>query len=404
MILDSLAVYQIIRKLTTPFVQMPAYRIGFIDDMGNFKKPYNDLTSNEKQLVTLLDVFVINVKRLLGKLPGGKTRLASFAAALYLLKVTPKVNESNYNDYLFTLEEDFEIAYASVELMQEDVPANATGAAVAGMDPTTLGVPVKAQKKYIRQNNRSVNFLLGMTRRKPPVKIGEDTTLEYHTELNPKIWDEHLNLRPEVHGKLLQIAEAWRLFAKIPLNKVMDIILTGGNANYNYTPLSDLDVHLVIDRNNFSVDREMVDEYLQDKKMLWSLTHSDIKIYGFPVELYAQDINEMPHSGQGVYSVLKNEWIQLPENYHLDFSNDTMLQDKVDFYKTMIDKLITDRADKATFDKLKDKIKNMRGAAIAKGGEFSFENLVFKDLRNQGYLDKMSEYERSMMDGALSLK
>lgn len=404
MILDTVAVIQFVRKLVTPFNQMPAYHLNLIDDNGNFLKSTVDMSAAEKETLTPLDILVINLKKLLGKLPGGKTRLASFAAALYLLKVTPKVNESNLYDYLFTLEEDFDVALASIELMQEDVPANATGPGVAGMDPTTLGVPVKAQKKYIKKNNRSVNFLLGMTRRKPPVNIGEDTTLEYHTKLNPAIWDEHLNLKPEVHGKLLQIAEAWRIFAKIPLNKVMDIILTGGNANYNYTPLSDLDVHLVIDRNNFSVDREMVDEYLQDKKMLWSLTHSDIKIYGYPVELYAQDINEIPHVGQGVYSILNNEWIQLPENYNLDFANDTMLQDKVDFYKSMIDKLIADRADKATFEKLKDKIKTMRGAAIAKGGEFSFENLVFKDLRNQGYLDKMSEYERSMMDGALSLK
>ena len=43
---------------------------------------------------------------------------------------------------------------------------------------------------------------------------------------------------------------------------------------------------------------------------------------------------------------------------------------------------------------IKSKIRNMRGAAIAKGGEFSFENLVFKELRNRGYLDKMSNYLR----------
>ena len=45
----------------------------------------------------------------------------------------------------------------------------------------------------------------------------------------------------------------------------------------------------------------------------------------------------------------------------------------------------------------------MRAASIAKGGEFSFENLVFKELRNRGYLDKMNRYEQSLKDKALSL-
>jgi hypothetical protein len=55
------------------------------------------------------------------------------------------------------------------------------------------------------------------------------------------------------------------------------------------------------------------------------------------------------------------------------------------------------------FENLKNKLKNMRGAAIQKGGEFSMENLAFKELRNRGYLDKMSKYEKSLQDKSLSL-
>jgi hypothetical protein len=46
----------------------------------------------------------------------------------------------------------------------------------------------------------------------------------------------------------------------------------------------------------------------------------------------------------------------------------------------------------------------MRNAAISKGGEFSFENLVYKELRNQGYLDKLSVYAKTRQDKKLSLK
>jgi hypothetical protein len=258
---------------------------------------------------------------------------------------------------------------------------------------------VKLNAKQIPKINKITKALKKFSRFK------EDTTLEYHDTLNPKIWDG-AQLKSEVRGKLLQIAEAWREFAKIHPDTVVNIILTGGNANYNYTPQSDLDLHLIINRGEFNgsmIDRTFVDEYLQDKKILWTLTHGDINIYGYPVELYAQDINDQPHSGQGVYSVSGNYWMQEPEYLNLDFESDPNLQDKVDFYKDMIDKLIDQQADSDAIDTLKDRIKTMRGDSIAQGGEFAFGNLVFKELRNSGYLDKLSDYDKTRKDKALSL-
>jgi hypothetical protein len=46
----------------------------------------------------------------------------------------------------------------------------------------------------------------------------------------------------------------------------------------------------------------------------------------------------------------------------------------------------------------------MRAASISKNGEFGQDNLIFKELRNRGYLDKMSKYETSIKDQELSLK
>jgi hypothetical protein len=56
------------------------------------------------------------------------------------------------------------------------------------------------------------------------------------------------------------------------------------------------------------------------------------------------------------------------------------------------------------FADLKKKLSDMRSSGIAKGGEFGFENLVFKELRNRGYLDKMNKYEKTAKDQQLSLK
>ena len=69
----------------------------------------------------------------------------------------------------------------------------------------------------------------------------------------------------------------------------------------------------------------------------------------------------------------------------------------------MIDHLIANSSDDDSIDAVKKKIKNMRGDSIGKDGEFAFGNLVFKDLRNAGYLDKMDDYEKSRRDKALSL-
>jgi len=231
--------------------------------------------------------------------------------------------------------------------------------------------------------------------------LTESISLEYHDVLNPKLWDE-LKLKPEVRAKLLQFAETWRQYADIPARLIQDIVMTGGNANYNYTKNSDIDVHLIVDRNAIGFDRSIVDELLQAKKTLWSMTH-DVKIYGYLLEPYAQDPSETYPSNQGVYSLKHDKWIQMPSNLHLDFSNDPHLEKKVNHYKNMIDHMINSKADTESFEKLKDKIRSMRGAAIQKAGEFSFENLVFKELRNAGYLDRITDYIKSNQDAQLSL-
>ena len=114
-----------------------------------------------------------------------------------------------------------------------------------------------------------------------------ELTLQYHDELNPKIWDD-TKLKPEVRAKLMMIARTWAGFAKIPPAAITDVILVGGNANFNYTPYSDIDLHVVVDMDKIPECEGLLDEYLRGKKQLWGLVH-DIKIYGHDVELYAQD-------------------------------------------------------------------------------------------------------------------
>ena len=229
-------------------------------------------------------------------------------------------------------------------------------------------------------------------------------SLEYHEILNPALWDD-VRLKPDVKKKLLNFGYAWADFAKIPRDMIKDITMIGGNANYNYTSKSDIDVHLIIDRDAFAsgASREIIDEYLQDKKLLWTLTHK-ISVLGYAIEPYAQHSEDKPAANQGVYSLLHSRWLQFPNRGSYNWKNDPALKRKVMFYKKSIDEIIKNKMGGDAVKDMKRKIREMRNASIARGGEFSFENLVFKELRNRGYLDRMNRYEQSLKDQALSLK
>ena len=199
----------------------------------------------------------------------------------------------------------------------------------------------------------------------------------------------------------MKIAKEWADFANIPKSAIKDIILTGGNANYNYTKFSDLDLHLMVDKDRIDCEG-LLDDYLQSKKQLWALTH-DITIKGQPVELYAQDYTDPFRKGQGIYSLEDHKWLQKPTKYSINRSHPEVVR-KVKEWMNIIDSLIDSKSDdKEAFKNIKNRLKGMRAGAIEKGGESAPENLVFKELRNRGYLDKMSKYLRNLEDTDLSL-
>jgi hypothetical protein len=80
-------VYQFIKKLVTPFEKTKAFELGIVDGDGKILKRRRDLeTDDEKEAYTLSDTLIWNIKKLMGKIPGGRSRLASYAAALLLIK------------------------------------------------------------------------------------------------------------------------------------------------------------------------------------------------------------------------------------------------------------------------------------------------------------------------------
>jgi len=237
-----------------------------------------------------------------------------------------------------------------------------------------------------------------------------DTTLAYHDTLNSKIWDDHDTLRSDVHQALIRIAHDWADFSRISFSAIKDIVITGGNCNYNYTNASDIDIHLIVDLGKVIKDLDIVEDWLYDKKVLWAVHHPHIRVKGYPVELYAEDHkSEIPKSDQGVYSLIHEKWISKPSKRDVQSSyDDPHMIRKIKYYMKQIDGLTSDisfstKKKIEQIKSLKRRFYKMRSSGIQKSGEFALENLVFKSLRNLGKIDKLNDFLAHAEDKEYSL-
>lgn len=218
-------------------------------------------------------------------------------------------------------------------------------------------------------------------------------------ELNPKIWPNG-KINSRVRLKLLDIADDFFKTLKIGWLKPIDILLTGSMANYNWSKYSDFDLHLLLDFSEVDENVDFVHEYFTAKKKLWNEEHENLMIYGFPVEVYVQDINENLISN-GIYSLYKNKWIIEPSKDNLQ----SLGQDKETIKSKAIETMKKINAlYNATFDinhgsdgekllaqiqKLITIIKGIRKQSLTKGGEMAAGNIFFKILRRTGYIEKL---------------
>ena len=101
--IDLLITYRITKLLTTPFEKQDAYRLGIIDKNGKVLRKTKELkTGKERDSYTILHRFVFNLKRLINLVPGGKSKLGTYAAALgLLLKENKDINEIEIEKVLY---------------------------------------------------------------------------------------------------------------------------------------------------------------------------------------------------------------------------------------------------------------------------------------------------------------
>tara|TARA_R110002153_G_scaffold219172_1_gene371597 strand:- start:71 stop:622 length:552 start_codon:yes stop_codon:yes gene_type:complete len=170
MVVDLFLVYQFVRRLATPFEKWDAFEQGVIDKDGKVLiKRKKFTTKAQTKSWGVFDIMIANLKKLLAKVPGGSSRLASYAAALYLIKehqhftdeslLSEDMSDEEINKSLSLFSDSYvnyimmaEAVNPKNEILDEE-PANNVGSGnIAGMDGGHMS---KAQQKTWTAKNKS---------------------------------------------------------------------------------------------------------------------------------------------------------------------------------------------------------------------------------------------------------
>lgn len=218
----------------------------------------------------------------------------------------------------------------------------------------------------------------------------------YNSILNPEIW-ENESLKQDVLEKLLKIGVSFYKDTELTA-PIEDILFLGSTAGYNWTPTSDIDLHILIDFKKIDENKELVKKLVDAYKNKWNEQH-DLHINNHPVEVYIQDVDDVNRS-QAVYSILHNDWIKKPSYEEVEVDKEC-IKLKFKQYSEEIDTIIKN----GDLDQLKNMVKrlyDMRESGLISGGEYSTENLVFKLLRSKGYISKLRQNINKMVDKKLN--
>jgi hypothetical protein len=223
--------------------------------------------------------------------------------------------------------------------------------------------------------------------------------LAFHDELNPRIWSPDKTLRPEVRVRLLRTALAFYRFLDVRGLVISDIILTGSNAAFNYTDVSDVDLHLVVDYAKTTCP-ELAADFFDVKRVLWNQTHN-AEIRGHKVELYVED-RANPAYASGVYSLLRNKWAKQASATRPTY-DDAAVAQKTKALASEITSLLDGDPKAEDISTLLDRLREMRRSGLMAGGEFSVENTSFKGLRALGLISRLRQAAIDAQDRDLSL-
>ena len=185
-------------------------------------------------------------------------------------------------------------------------------------------------------------------------------SFESQDELNPKIWEKDGNsytMKPEVREKLLEIANLFIDFLGVDVI-VTDIIMIGSLVNYNWSKYSDIDLHIVVNFNQFSENsKDLYLEFFDLKKVIFNQKHN-ITMFGYDVECFVQKEDETTFSS-GIYSILYDMWMNEPKKSNTKNIDKELLKDRASQWMRIIDGLIDNIQDEDP-DEIKSLVKKYK--------------------------------------------
>ena len=234
----------------------------------------------------------------------------------------------------------------------------------------------------------------------------EPESFEKQSELEPQFWQDS-HLEPKIAKRLIKIASDFVDGLDIDV-KVEDLRFTGSLANYNWSKYSDIDLHLVVDFSEIDEDIELVKSFFDAARMRWNDIH-DIKIYGYEVEIYVENVGDV-HKSSGIYSIMNNKWVVEPDPTVVEIDI-PLARKKSDSIATQIN-ILQHVLDKGKYEsvlksveRIKEKIRRMRRAGLdSPKQEFSPENIAFKILRREETLQKLNDLKYDAYDQLMSVK
>lgn len=235
-------------------------------------------------------------------------------------------------------------------------------------------------------------------------------SFESQDELNPKIWEKDGKsyiMNPKVRDRLLEVANLFIDSLGVDVI-ITDIIMIGSLVNYNWSKYSDIDLHVVVNFNQFPENnKDLYLEFFDLKKVVFNQKHN-ITMFGYDVECFVQKEDETTFSS-GIYSILYDDWVNEPKKLNNDNIDKKLIKDRANQWMRIIDGVIENIQDedpdeiKSLVKQYKEKLKKFRNCGLEKNGEMSLENLVFKLLRRNGYIEKLYDLPTEIVDKKLSM-
>lgn len=222
----------------------------------------------------------------------------------------------------------------------------------------------------------------------------------YNRTLCPELWDRYQHLDPRARLNLLRMAYDFYEKTKFPA-KIIDVYLMGSVANYNWSPESDVDVHIMIDYNQLGMPPETANKAVKTAGAQWNQEH-DVLVKGHKVELNIQNATEKKPYVTGVYSLVKDQWIRKP-SLQIPQLDKRTIQLQFMGMKTYIDEVIAS-GDRERMKEAKKYVDAYRQFGLDTQGELSYENIVFKVLRSRGLIKKLKDSINITYDREMSVK